>query len=148
MKVAIDTNILAYAEGLNGAVQQPAMLRVIDQLTPENTIIPVQVLGELFNVLTRKARWRVEKAQATIEIWRGASRVAGTTAELMRAAISLACQHRLPIWDAVVLSAAAEAKCVALLSENFQDGFVWEGVTVCNPFARKPHPLIAALVIP
>jgi len=148
MKVAIDTNILAYAEGLNGAVQQPAALRVIDKLTPENTVIPVQVLGELFNILVRKARWQAEKARTTVEIWRGASRGVDTTAELMRAAVNLACQHRLPIWDAIVLSAAADAKCTALLSEDFQNGFVWQGVTVCNPFAVKPHPLIAALVSP
>jgi predicted nucleic acid-binding protein len=148
MKVAIDTNILAYAEGLNGAVQQPATLRVIDKLTPQDTVIPVQVLGELFNILTRKARWKAERARATVEVWRGASRAVDTTAELMRAAISLACQHRLPIWDAIVLSAASEAQCGALLSEDFQDGFVWQGVTVCNPFAPKPHPLIAHLIRP
>jgi predicted nucleic acid-binding protein len=66
----------------------------------------------------------------------------------MITATSLASQNRLSIWDAVILAATADAKCNILMSEDFQDGFVWQGVTVCNPFAVKPHPLIAALVTP
>jgi len=27
-----------------------------------------------------------------------------------------------------------------------QDGFTWSGVTVANPFATNPHPLLAALL--
>jgi hypothetical protein len=28
------------------------------------------------------------------------------------------------------------------------DGFTWGGVTVVNPFAEKPNPLLAALLEP
>jgi predicted nucleic acid-binding protein len=146
VNVAIDTNVLAYAEGLNGATHQPHALRIVRKLAPDKTVVPVQVLGELFHVLVRKGRWRADKARAAIEFWRGAVRVIDTRAELMLTAIGLASQHRLAIWDAVILSAAAHANCVVLLSEDLQDGFAWEGVTVCNPFLAQPHPLIAHLV--
>ncbi len=53
---------------------------------------------------------------------------------------------RLGIWDAVILSAAADARCRLLLSEDLQDGFTWRGVTVVNPFASSPHRLLAALL--
>ena len=39
---------------------------------------------------------------------------------------------------------AADAGCRLLLSEDLQDGFTWRGVTVVDPFADKPHPLLAA----
>ena len=49
-------------------------------------------------------------------------------------------------WDAVILSAAADASCRLLLSGDLQDGFTWSGVTVANPFAKRPHPLLTALL--
>jgi hypothetical protein len=33
-----------------------------------------------------------------------------------------------------------------LLSEDMQDGFVYRGVTVANPFAERIHPLLASLM--
>ncbi|HZC22176.1 MAG TPA: VapC toxin family PIN domain ribonuclease, partial [Candidatus Binatia bacterium] len=49
-------------------------------------------------------------------------------------------------WDAIILSAAAEAGCRLLLSEDLQAGFTWNGVTVANPFAAKKHELLAELL--
>ena len=34
----------------------------------------------------------------------------------------------------------------ALLSEDFQHGFTWSGVTVLNPFVSPQHPLLAAAI--
>jgi predicted nucleic acid-binding protein len=56
--------------------------------------------------------------------------------------------HQLAFWDAIVLSAAADANCRVLLSEDLQDGFTWSGVTVVNPFAATPHPLLDAALGP
>lgn len=53
--------------------------------------------------------------------------------------------HRLGWWDAVVLSAAADARCRLLLSEDLQEGFTWGGVTVTNPFSSSCHPLLQAM---
>jgi predicted nucleic acid-binding protein len=49
------------------------------------------------------------------------------------------------IWDSVILSAAAHAGCRLLLSDDYQDGFTWSGVTVTNPFLSSRHPLLEAL---
>jgi predicted nucleic acid-binding protein len=61
----------------------------------------------------------------------------------MTAALNLASEHRLQIWDAVILSAASSAGCRLLLSEDLQDGFTWNGLTVVNPFSKTPHHLLA-----
>jgi predicted nucleic acid-binding protein len=45
-----------------------------------------------------------------------------------------------------MLASASEAGCRLLLSEDFQEGFFWNGVTVTNPFAERPHLLLAALL--
>lgn len=148
MKLALDTNVLAYAEGTNGSAMRDRAVSVIERLPPGAIVLPVQVLGELFNVLVRKAKRRPTRARAAILSWRDAYEVVETSATVMASAADLATDHGLAIWDSVVLAASAEAQCRLLLSEDLQDGFTWRGVTVTNPFAASPHPLLASLLKP
>ena len=69
MNVAIDTNVLAYAEGMNGASRKQMALHLLETLAPESTFVPVQVLGELFGVLVRKAGWSRATAGAAVLSW-------------------------------------------------------------------------------
>ena len=64
----------------------------------------------------------------------------------MLTAADLATDHRFGIWDAVILSAASQASCRLLLSEDLQEGFTWGGVTVVNPFASPRHALLDTLL--
>jgi predicted nucleic acid-binding protein len=146
MRVALDTNILAYAEGVNGAPKKKSALEIIEQLPPDSTFLPVQVLGELFHLLVRKAGRPLERARAAILSWQDAFPLIETSPAIMIAATDLAVQHRLSIWDAVIFSAAAAAGCRLLLSEDLHPGFTWNGVTVANPFASVKHELLAALL--
>ena len=146
MRVALDTNVLAYAEGVNGAEQRSSALDLIQRLPQEATVIPVQVLGELFNVLVRKAGKSRAKAREALLSWRDTFPVIETSPGIMLAAADLATDHQFGIWDAVILSAASEANCRLLLSEDLQEGFTWGGVTVVNPFTSPHHPLLDALL--
>lgn len=146
MKVGLDTNVLAYAEGTNGAKMKESALRLIQTLPPGSIVVPVQVLGELFNVLVVKAKRPATNARAAILSWRDAYPVVDTSSAVMLNATDLATDHNLRIWDAVVLSASAEAGCRLLLSEDLQEGFTWRGVTVTNPFAATKHALLRALL--
>lgn len=146
MRLALDTNILAYAEGVNGTPMKKTALALVQKLPEGLTLLPVQTLGELFNLLVRKAGRSPVKARKAILSWRDAFPLIETSAEVMLAAADLATDHQLSIWDSVILSAAAEAGCRLLLSEDLQDGFTWKGVTVTNPFASTKHELLAALL--
>jgi predicted nucleic acid-binding protein len=145
MSIAVDTNILAYAEGINGEARQ-AEARAVLQRLPETAVVPLQALGELFNVLTRRAGWSADRARAAILAWRDSWALAPTSEPAMLSAVDLAADHRLSIWDSVMLSVASEAGCRLLLSEDLQDGFSWGGVTVANPFAVQQHPLLDSLL--
>ena len=146
MRVALDTNVLAYAEGVNGPSMKARALELVDGLPPSSVVIPVQALGELFQVLVRKAARSRSSARAAILSWRDAFSLFETSAATILAAADLAVTHQLGIWDAVILSAAAEADCHLFLSEDIQDGFVWQGVTIANPFVRTKHPSLKALL--
>jgi predicted nucleic acid-binding protein len=146
-RVALDTNILVYAEGLNGDTKKQAALDLVQKLPQDLLVLPVQTLGELFHVLVRKGGRSSVDARAAILSWQDSFPVVETSAKVMIAATDLAAQHQLSIWDAVILAAAADAGCRLLLSEDMQDGFTWTGVTVANPFISSQHPLLAAMLL-
>lgn len=148
--IALDTNVLAYAESVGRSVvpdpRETKAIDLIEGLPAEHLTIPVQVLGELFHVLTRKRRRTPAEARERIGMFMSIARTCPTTASAMASAMDLTAAHGIPSWDAVILAVAAENGCTLLLSEDFQDGFSWNGVTVANPFADRPHPLLAALL--
>jgi predicted nucleic acid-binding protein len=146
LKIALDTNILAYGEGVNDVEKRDAVLELLDDLPQGSTVVPVQVLGELFNVLVRKARRSRAEARDALLAWRDTFPTVETTPEVMLAAVDLATDHQFSIWDAVILAAASQAGCRLLLSEDLQDGFTWGGVTVVNPFAAPRHLLLSSLL--
>jgi len=143
MLVALDTNILVYALGINDADRRDRALALIAALPEAKVVIPVQVLGELFRVLTGKAGWRRDVAQSSIAKWQAAFAVAPSTPTGLSGALELAVAHAFPIWDAVILAAASEAGCRLLLSEDMRDGFAWRGVTIVDPLGPGQHPLLA-----
>lgn len=142
MRVALDTNVLACAEGVNGAARRGVILDTLRALPQESVVVPAQVLGELFNVLVRKAGRSRGDARDALSSWKGAFPIVETSAEVMLAAFDLATDHQLGIWEAVIVSAASQAGCRLLLSEDIQDGFTWGGVTVANLFAAPRRPLL------
>lgn len=85
-------------------------------------------------------------ARNAILSWTHAFATGDSTWRSMESAIDLTADHGLRIWDALILSVAAEQKCRLLLSEDFQNGFTWRGVTVVNPFLADRHPLLVSLM--
>jgi predicted nucleic acid-binding protein len=146
VRVALDTNVLVYAAGVNGFPRKMAALGLLRKLSVENTVLPAQTLSELYNVLVRKAAQSRAEARLTVLGWIDTFPVAETSPAVAAAAIGLATDHRLGIWDAVILAASAQAGCRLLLSEDLQDGFTWSGLTVTNPFSSSPHALLSALL--
>lgn len=146
MRIALDTNVLAYAAGVNGQGRQVAALELLGKLSESETVLPVQALGELFRVLVRKAKISPRLARTTIMRFRDTYPLVETSSAVFLSAADLAVDHQIGIWDAVIFAASAEVGCRLLLSEDLQEGFTWGGVTVVNPFAAKVHPLLAKML--
>lgn len=150
MRVAFDTNVLAYAAGVRRVdADDPkidtARHLLIELRGPASLVVPVQALGELFNVVRR---WSGNPAHArdVVNVLSTGLFQLPTTADVLFAATDLVARHKLQIWDAVILAAAADFDCSLLLSEDMQHGFVARGLTVVNPFADTAHPKLAALL--
>jgi predicted nucleic acid-binding protein len=142
MRVALDSNFLLYAVGVNDAVRAEAARGILDRLPASETFVPVQVLGEIFRVMTRKAKRKPADVRAIVMDFRDTYPLLETTPQILLAAMDLSVDHQLNIWDGIIVACAAEADCRLLVSEDLQDGFTWRGLTVVNPFAKTSHPLL------
>ena len=144
----MDTNLLAYAEGLGDDVRCQLARDLIAKLNPINSLVPVQVLGELSRVLTSKLKKSSADARELLLSWSDAVVVADTTWTAFQSAMDLTVDHQISMWDALIMSVAAENKCRLLISEDLQNGFTWRGVTVVNPFdtTAKTYKLLASTI--
>ena len=149
MQVALDANILVYAENVKRtAADAPKVKRAVVLLPglaakDVAVLVPAQALGELYNVLTRKAGVPGPEASVIVSGYSDLYPTLHMNDQSFTAALRLAATHRLAVWDAIILHLAATAGCRLLLSEDMQAGFVWRGCEVVNPFIEVPHPLLA-----
>ncbi len=146
MRIALDTNVLAYAEGVGTRAKQARSLELVQRLDVDSVLLPAQTLGELYRVLTGKAKRRSGDARAAVLDWADAYPTADSTWSAFQSTFDLSADHGLSIWDALILSVAAEHQCRLVLSEDMQDGFTFRGLTVVNPYAGRIHPLLSDVV--
>ncbi|HZK98618.1 MAG TPA: PIN domain-containing protein [Caulobacteraceae bacterium] len=150
MRLALDTNILVYAERLNigpGDLSKTAFaVHLVSRIRLGSMVLARQTLAELHRVLVRKGRKTPEEASARVRLWARDAELIDTDAAVFDGALELASNHGFQIFDAIILAAAVEARCDLLLSEDFQDGFAWRGVVVTNPFGPVPDRRLASLL--
>ncbi len=146
MRVAFDTNVLAYAEGVGDEQRCNTAIRLVEQLANTDVLLPAQTLGELCRILIGKAHRSAEQARQAVLSWADSFEVADSTWTAFQSALDLTVDHRLSMWDALIMAVAAENRCRLLLSEDLHDGFTWRGVTVVNPFVEPLSPLLCALL--
>ena len=129
-KPFLDTNILVYAF-TTGDRRNTIALNLLD----DGGVVSVQVLNEFVNVSRRKLRFQwaeVESALSALRTMLGPP--LPLTVDLHELAITLARDHRLAFYDALIVAAASRANCAILLTEDMQHGRSIEGLTIRNPF--------------
>ena len=93
----------------------------------------LQVLQEYFAITTRNLGTDPGVARRKIEVLGQLDVVAPTRDDLLTA-IDLHRDHQVSIWDALIVRAAQRSGCSVLLTEDLQDGRVFEDLKVVNPF--------------
>ena len=146
MRIAFDTNVLAYAEGVGDENHRTRSLNLLSTLPQDKIVIPAQCLGELYRVLTGKVHRNPKTTRKAILSWSDSYSIAESSWTAFQSALDISVDHSLQIWDALILAVCAENHCRLLLSEDMQDGFTWAGVTVVNPYAFNLHPLLSAMI--
>jgi predicted nucleic acid-binding protein len=124
-----DTNVLVYAMSDDArGIAARARLR-------DGGVISTQVLNEFVRVSRKKLRldWTIVVA-VLAEFRMLVDEVRPVAESTHDIAVSLAREHGLDIYDALILAAAVEAGCETLFSEDFQHGRRFGDCTIVNPF--------------
>jgi predicted nucleic acid-binding protein len=130
-KVFFDTNVLIYA-----VAQDDPRSTQAEELLASGGVLSVQILNEFASV----ARRRILMSWSDVTEALNAVRVLcpspiPITIEIHDAALKIAEKHGYNIYDALVVSAALEAGCTTLYSEDLHDGQTIDGqLTIRNPF--------------
>jgi predicted nucleic acid-binding protein len=134
----VDANILIYAHDLAEPVKQGAAAALLDRLAARDAgLLSTQVLAEFFSVVTRKLprSLTLEEAGGVVGRYIQSWCVAEVTPLVVLEAVGGAIEHRLSYWDAQIWATAKLNQAPVVLSEDFQDGRVIEGIEFRDPFA-------------
>jgi predicted nucleic acid-binding protein len=136
----IDTNLLVYLYDQNQPGKQAQSHRVLEQLgLTHSGRLSVQALAEFFSVATRKLSPRLKPAEALeqinlfIRLWP----VFDLTPMIVIEAGRGVRDHKLSYYDAQVWAIARLNQVPVVLSEDFRDGSILEGVRFVNPFSPE-----------
>jgi predicted nucleic acid-binding protein len=124
-----DTNVLVYA------ASSDARKGLADRTLRVGGVISVQVVNEFTSVACRILRmdWPlIEEAVARMRDVFGL--ILPLTLENHAAAVTLARDHSLAFYDALILASAIEAECETLYSEDYSHGRRFGDCTIVNPF--------------
>ena len=133
----VDTNILVYLYDQQASDKQSQTLLLLDYLAQEHLgIISTQVLAEFFWVATRKLANPLTLDEATTSVNRYLDTwiVLDVTASVIREACRGVQAYQLLYWDAQIWAVAHLHQIPVVLSEDFQNNQVIEGVRFLNPF--------------
>ena len=127
----LDTNVLIYAVGKN----DPRAARA-EALLASGGIVSVQSLNEFVSVARRKLDMPWQEVREFLDVIAIlCPNPVPISLATHREALAIAEKHGCGIYDALIASAALEAGCRTLYSENFQDGQVIDRrLTIRNPF--------------
>jgi len=143
MIVSFDTNVLVYATAPASVAKAARARDVLARgMRAGESVLLLQTLAEFANVAVRKAGIPVDDVRAAIDAWRAVLPVRPAEEADLPAALDAVKAHRLAFRDAVLWAAARRVGVRSLLTEDFQDGFVLDGVRFVNPFMPANDRLI------
>jgi predicted nucleic acid-binding protein len=139
----VDTNVLVYAYDPRDGDKQKRAITVLERLeTNQMGALSAQVLGEFFVVVTRKIPSPLTEAEAErsltnyVRSWV----VYDLTELVVLEAVRGVQRHRLSYWDSLIWATAKLNGVPNVLSEDFSDDVILEGIRFMNPFIETFDP--------
>ena len=136
-RILVDTNILLYAYDRGEPLKQPRAFAVLDRLVAHGLgSLTSQVLAEFFVNATRKLQppLAIEEACDCIQNYLLSWEILDVTGAIVLEAARGVRMHRMAYWDAQIWASARLNQIPIVLSEDFGDGVIIEGVRFVNPF--------------
>jgi len=133
----LDTNIFVYSFDQSAAVKAGKAAKLIRKaLTTHKGIVSYQVVQEFFNVALRRFSrpMRLPDAQQYLAIVFRPLLTVHSSPALYAEALGLQSQSGLSWYDSLIVSAALQAQCDFLFTEDLQHGQRFGNLRVENPY--------------
>ncbi len=125
-----DTNVLLYLLSSDSSKADRA-----EAALATGGILSVQVLNEFASVAMRKIRMPLDEIREVLSTVRAVCKIVPITEVTHDRGLEIADRYGLSIYDAMIVASALMANCDTLLSEDMQDGQVFDGgLRIENPF--------------
>jgi predicted nucleic acid-binding protein len=134
----LDTNIFVYTFDETAVEKRQIAQQLIrDALLTRRGIVSTQIVQEFLNVALHKFSrpMTVSDAEAYLKTVLIPLCQQYPSGSFYERALLVKAETGYSFYDTLVVTAAIEAGCSTLLSEDMQDGRVVQGLTIVNPFA-------------
>ena len=132
--ITVDTNVLIYLWDNDAPEKMEIARQVTAALFNGSRRLALQVIGETQNVLRRKLLqppWQA--AQNARNLLTSFDTFAASEANAAES-LTLMAAGQMSYWDAMIVTAARDAGCTVLLSEDMQAGTRFGALEILNPF--------------
>ena len=133
-KCFLDTNLFVYSmDTANPEKMKKSREILTATLAEKNAVISTQVLQEFYVAATKKLGAdpfkvkNIMKSLAPLE-------VIAVDRNLIFEAIDIQMSYQISFWDALIISAAVQAKCDCILTEDLNNGQIIRGTEIINPY--------------
>ena len=132
----LDTNVLIYGFDQSDSRKRGIAQQLIDQLLVDSAyFVSLQVLNEFSHI----ARKKIIPALSWTDIHDFIdlipnSQILTPDKTIILKALQIAETHEFSYWDSLIMATASACNCRFLLSEDWTNGQVIDGVKVKNPF--------------
>ena len=130
----LDTNILVYSvDKKNPSKKICARGIVVDAIKGGNYMISAQVLNEFSNVALLKLQMTVAEVRKFVSMFK-LMNVVSLDFEWTERALDIKKRYGIQFFDSLLLAAAEANGCDEIYTEDLNDGQVYCGIKVVNPF--------------
>ena len=139
-RFTLDTNILVYSVDSEAGQRHQLASEIVELAAKRDCWITLQAVSEFYTVVARKHLVARAMAAMLAHSWLDLFPAAVASESAVRFAIDRAAEGRVSYWDALLIAAAAEAGCTAIVTEDLTDGAQFKGIRVVHPFATEGLP--------
>jgi len=132
----VDSNILVYAHDISAGTKRQLAKRLLEELWgSENGCMSVQVFQEFYETVTAKIKQPLSSDVASQVISSySAWKIHALNVKNILDSIGIQQRYGISIWDAFIINSASQSGCAILWTEDLNDGQIYEGVRIQNPF--------------
>ena len=132
----LDTNVVVYAYDDRSPQKQEVARLLLKGGVNGKTVVSAQVLAEFAATMLHKVSPAATEAAVMTALDALSNlRVVTPDAELVRRAVEARAAYGIHFYDGMIVAAAERAGCQRILSEDFNAGQKYFGLTVINPFS-------------